>query len=115
MEFLLISEKGALAFLKNPDFWTPVIVALISSGTTFLVTRYKYRTEFSAERALRKILENEAYSKRSFKEIQKKFGNAFEDDELRRLLVRAGAVRFEKKENSEELWGLTKRNKKELE
>jgi hypothetical protein len=48
------------------------------------------------------------WEKRSFPEIQRRVGG-FEDDELRKLLVRAGAVRFYG-ENNVEFWGLIERN-----
>lgn len=68
----------------------------------------RMRTEFMAEQAVRQLLEHEAYTKRQFKTIRRKIAG-FEDDELRKLLVRAGAVRFEG-DGEEEYWGLISRN-----
>jgi hypothetical protein len=40
-------------------------------------------------------------------------GGGFSDDDLRQLLVRAGALRFEGS-NGDELWGLRERNQDRL-
>ena len=71
--------------------------------------RTELRTEFMAEEAVKKLLRHEKWEKRSFAEIQRRVGG-FADDELRKLLVRAGAVRFYGK-NNKEFWGLIERNK----
>ena len=70
--------------------------------------RTELRTEFMAEEAIRKLLLHETWEKRSFEEIKRRVGG-FEDEELRKLLVRAGAVRFYGKEDIE-FWGLIERN-----
>ncbi len=70
------------------------------------------RPLFMAEQAVRDLLEVEIWPKRSFEAIKSRVGG-FEDDELRKILVRAGAVRFKGKENKE-LWGLVSRNKKKI-
>jgi hypothetical protein len=90
------------------SFFTALVTGLI----TFWVQEYKLkaelRTEFMAEKAAKKLLESDKWKRRSFAEIQKRLGG-FADDELRKLLVRAGAVRFTSS-NEEELWGLIERN-----
>jgi hypothetical protein len=45
---------------------------------------------------------------RTFEEIEKRIGG-FEANELRQILVRAGAVRFRSRDGTE-LWGLLERN-----
>lgn len=65
-----------------------------------------------AEKVAKDLLSNENWSKRSFDEIRKRLGG-FEDDELRKILVRAGAVRFEGKDQ-QELWGLISKNESSL-
>jgi hypothetical protein len=70
--------------------------------------RTELRTEFMAEEAVKRLLRHKMWEKRSFPEIQRRVGG-FEDDELRKLLVRAGAVRFYG-ENNVEFWGLIERN-----
>jgi hypothetical protein len=99
---------------------TSVITALVTAVITGLVTfaiqerklRTELRTEFMAEQAAKQLLESERWAKRSFDEIKKRLGG-FEDNELRKILVRAGAVRFESSDGKE-LWGLASRNKNDL-
>ena len=93
-----------------------VITAFVTAFLTFIIQerrlRSEMRTEFMAEQAVRDLLEVEKWPKRSFEAIKSRVGG-FEDDELRKILVRAGAVRFKGKENKE-LWGLVSRNKKKI-
>ena len=90
----------------------------------FELDREKVRTEFMAEQVVKQLLEskdwkhdfedgNKIVQKRSFKEIKGKLGG-FEDDELQKILVRAGAVKFRRRKDGEELWGLISRNKEDL-
>lgn len=67
------------------------------------------RTEFMAEQVARQLLEHKNWKRRSFKAINYRLGDAFADDELRKILVRAGAIRFEDGEGKE-YWGLISRN-----
>ncbi len=92
------------------------ITALITGLITFALQERKLktelRTEFMAEQAAKSLLENEKWRKRSFDEIKKRLGG-FEDNELRKILVRSGAVKFEGSEGKE-LWGLISRNIQDL-
>jgi hypothetical protein len=92
------------------------IIALVTGLITFAVQerklRTELRTEFMAEQAAKSLLEREKWKKRSFDEIKKRLGG-FEDNELRKILVRAGAVKFEASDGKE-VWGLISRNKEEL-
>jgi len=92
------------------------ITALVTGLITFAIQERKLkmelRTEFMAEQAVKSLLECEKWKKRSFDEIKKRLGG-FDDDELRKILVRAGAVKFEATDGKE-LWGLISRNKKDL-
>jgi hypothetical protein len=69
-----------------------------SSAITFALQERRLltelRIEFMAEQAAKSLLENRCWTKRSFDQIKKKLGG-FEENELRKILVRAGAVRFE--------------------
>jgi hypothetical protein len=89
-----------------------ILTALITSIASYSIyerrLREELRTEFMAEQVALKLLESPEWTKRSFDEIKKRL-LGFNDDELRRILVRAGAVCFEGK-NKEELWGLLSRN-----
>ncbi len=93
----------------------PFLVAVVTSVFAFLIQRSKlrteFRTEFMAEAAARILLTRPDWKKRSFEAISKKLGG-FGEDELRKILVRAGAVRFEGKDG--ELWGLIERNESDL-
>lgn len=95
---------------------TSLATALITGVVTFSVQERKLkselRTEFMAEQVARTLLENEQWKKRSFSEIQKRLGG-FEENDLRRILVRAGAVRFVS-EDGREMWGLLSRNQTAL-
>ncbi len=88
------------------------VTGSIASFLTFLIQerklRREYQLEFMAENAARELLECERWEKRSFTAIKARLGG-FDDDELKKVLVRAGAVRF-RGANNEEFWGLLKRN-----
>ena len=98
----------------------PAVTAIVTALATLMVQksrlrnefeldREKIRTGFMAERVTNQLLQNPRWKMRSFKEIKKRLGG-FDDNELRQILVRAGAVRFEEKSEQEELWGLIERN-----
>lgn len=93
-----------------------IITALITGLVTFAIQerrlKWELRTEFMAEQAAKALLEHEKWRQRSFDEIKKRLGG-FEDDDLRKILVRAGAVKFEG-EDGKELWGLISKNKDKL-
>ena len=77
---------------------TSVITALLTAIVTFAIQERKLkaelRTEFMAEQAAKSLLENPKWQKRSFSEIKKCLGG-FDENELRKILVRSGAVRFQ--------------------
>jgi hypothetical protein len=72
----------------------------------------EYKLQDSAQRVTHLLLAETQWPLRSFKVIRHHLAG-FEDDELRRLLVRAGAIRFKSK-SGEELWGLIDRNRHRL-
>jgi hypothetical protein len=71
--------------------------------------RTELRTEFMAEEAIRALLNHPEWVQRSFDEI-KHHVRGFEDNELRQLLVRSGAVAFARTRDRKEMWGLRERN-----
>jgi hypothetical protein len=72
--------------------------------------RTELRTEFMAEEAILKLLLHEKWRVRSFTEIKRRI-RGFEDNELRKMLVSAGAVAFDgEKDPPIEYWGLRTRN-----
>lgn len=99
---------------------TSIIISIVTALITGLITfaiqerrlRTELRTEFMAEQAVKSLLESPKWGKRSFVELKKRLGG-FNDDDLRKVLVRAGAVRFISSDD-EELWGLISRNKDDL-
>ena len=70
--------------------------------------REETRTEFMAEQAVITLLQHKRWRRRTFKSIKTTVGG-FGDDELRQLLVRAGALRFTH-DGQTEVWGLLSRN-----
>ena len=88
------------------------LVALLTALGTAVVTinlsrerlRREFGLEFAAERVALKLLQHPKWTVRSFEIIKAHIGG-FNDDELRRILVRAGAIRFESK-SGYELWAL---------
>jgi hypothetical protein len=95
---------------------TSVITAIVTGLVTFTVQERKLkaelRTEFMAEQAVNLLLQHKKWKKRSFDEIKKRIGG-FDEIELRKLLVRAGAVKFEASDGGE-FWGLISRNKGDI-
>jgi len=65
------------------------------------------KTEFIAETTAKHFLNHKSYTDRSFETLQKHLGG-FEDDELRKILVRAGAIRTIRDDGSE-WWRLLSR------
>ncbi|MDR7192727.1 hypothetical protein [Luteimonas terrae] len=95
-----------------------LVGAIVGGGVSFLLNRQlhaqqlerlrtEHKTEFAAEDTARHFLSHRGYTDRSFEVLRKHLGG-FEDDELRRILVRAGAVRTYR-DDSSEWWRLLSR------
>ncbi len=116
----------------NAALWSTfsaLLGALVGGGISFLLNRQQFanqlrilqeqhKTEFMAETTARHFLSHKGFTDRSFETLQKSLGG-FQDDELRRILVRAGAVRVYREDGSE-WWRLLSRmdefiERKELE
>lgn len=69
--------------------------------------RLEHKTDFMAEETVKHFLSHKTFTDRSFDVIKKHLGG-FEDDELRKILVRAGAIR-EFREDGSEWWRLLSR------
>ncbi|MCJ0765273.1 hypothetical protein [Variovorax terrae] len=111
----------------------PVLSALLGAavggGISYLLNRQQFnhqikvlheqnKAEFMAEETARHFLSHKSFTDRSFETLRKNLGG-FEDDELRRILVRAGAIRVYREDGSE-WWRLLSRmdefiERKELE
>ena len=75
--------------------------------------REQHKTEYMAEETARHFLSHRAYTDRSF-EASKKHIGGFGDDELRRVLVRAGAIRTYRDDGTE-WWRLLDRMEEYIE
>lgn len=77
------------------------------------ILRLTHKTDFMAEETVRHFLEHKTHVERSFEMIEKHVGG-FTDEELRRILVRAGAIRSYRADGSE-WWRLLSRNDEYIE
>jgi hypothetical protein len=97
------------------DFWQVIPVSMVTAlvtsiGTVFVAERKlrrDFRLEFAAESVARRLLMHRDWRLRSLRVIRHRLGG-FSDDELRRILVRSGAIRFIGG-SGDELWGLLER------
>jgi len=115
----------------EPQVWSALsalLGALVGGGVSYMLNRQQFRnqlelarehhrTEFMAEETARALLSHKGFTDRSFETLQRHLGG-FEDDELRKILVRAGAMRTYR-EDGTEWWRLVSRmdefiEKKEL-
>jgi hypothetical protein len=71
------------------------------------LAREHHRTEFMAEETARALLSHKGFTDRSFETLQRHLGG-FQNDELRKILVRAGAMRVYREDGSE-WWRLVSR------
>ncbi len=96
-----------------------VVVAIITSvAALYLQTerlKQELKTEFMAEQAIADLLNHPDWKLRSWKILSSRIGG-FDEEELRQMLVRAGALRFWSHENGQDLewWGLRTRNEDRL-
>lgn len=105
-ETILISSISALAG------------GLISFALQYLKFRQEikklniaHKTDFMAESTAVHFLSHKSFTDRSFETLKQHLGG-FDDNELRKILVRAGAIRvFREGDETEEWWRLLSRNK----
>ncbi len=97
--------------------------AIVGGGISYLLQLNRLRhahklkieelkTEHMAERTARYYLSHKGYTDRKFETLKKALGG-FEDDELRKILVRSGAVRSYR--DDEEWWTLLERMPEKIE
>ena len=95
------------------------IAALVAGICTFAIQErrlkseerrlsMKFQSDSKALQAVTRLLSTDGWALRGFDEIQKRLGG-YEGDELRRILIAAGALKAEGKDGRE-LWGLISRN-----
>ncbi len=114
----------ALAADSSGAGWTAAAIGALSAFLVAVATnfaayylqrerlRQELRTEFMAEQALVQLLSHKDWKLRTFDTIRQHVGG-FDDEELRRLLVRSGALRFVG-DDGKEIWGLRDRNPQRL-
>lgn len=126
MAFANVDEWASENDLENKPMEIAIITALSSLlGVTvggiisyyiqkqkleheYRLKREDNKTENMAEATVKYYLMEEKFYERSFEHLKTKLGG-FEDNELRKILVRAGAVRFIRKDNQKEFWCLVER------
>jgi hypothetical protein len=72
-----------------------------------ILKQEEFKTEFVAENTAKHFLNNKSYTDRSFDVLKRHLGG-FDEDELRKILVRAGAIRTYRDDGSE-WWRLLSR------
>lgn len=98
--------------------FSALLGAAVGGGISFLLNRQQFanqlrilkeqhKTEFMAEETARHFLSHKGFTDRSFETLKEHLGG-FEDDELRKILVRAGAMRVYRDDGSE-WWRLLSR------
>ena len=78
------------------------------TATDLAIAMEAVKTEHMAEKTALHYLNHKGYTDRSFELLRKRLGG-FDGDELRKILVRAGAVRYIRHDGSE-WWRLLSRN-----
>src|SRR2546421_7564674 len=86
----------------------PSVVSAVISYLIFHQQLVSYKRETMVERAAKHFLKHKTFTDRSFETLQKHLGGWDEEpDELRKILVRAGAVRSYR--DNKEWWTLISR------
>ena len=105
----------------EPALWSSLsalLGAVVGGGISWLLNRQQlgnqlralpeqHKVEFMAETTARHFLSHKSFTDRSFETLRQHLGG-FEDDELRKILVRAGAIRVYREDGSE-WWRLLSR------
>ena len=98
------SEAISIALIAGGFSLIPAVTAYLAAMRNM---RRVFHLELRAEALVRRLLRHRRYRYRTFKTIKYHVGG-FEDEELRKILVRAGAIRFYDKDRVE-IWGLLER------
>ena len=90
-----------------------IATALLTAAVTVVLAerrmRREYKLQFQTQAIARSLLSHPKWRLRTFETLRHHLGG-FEDDELRKVLIQAGAIRFEDAAGVE-IWGLLKRNR----
>jgi hypothetical protein len=108
-----------LASILGWGAWSAVIAGVVAWLTAQQTIRFnrdrmkrEFQLEFATEAALKALLSEGAYAMRSFAKIKHHLPGFADDDDLRRHLIRAGAVCFTGASGNE-MWGLLEKHKGE--
>ena len=82
-----------------------LIIALVATILTNRKVRQNFKLEFAAEGVAREMLMDRKRPYRTFRVLKYHLGG-FTDDELRKILVRAGSIRLTA--GGQEVWGLSR-------
>ncbi len=88
-----------------------LIIALVATILSNRRMRQNFKLEFAAEGVAREMLIDRKWPYRTFR-VLKYHLSGFTDDELRKILVRAGGIRLTA--GGQEVWGLLTRNRQYL-
>ena len=105
----------------EPALWSSLsalLGAIVGGGISWLLNRQQlanqlrtlqeqHKVEYMAETTARHFLSHKSFTDRSFDTLRQHLGG-FEDDELRKILVRAGAMRIFRDDGTE-WWRLLSR------
>ncbi len=110
------------------EMWIPIVVAIFAGWISYIASERKtakeiglsekrlrrdYQLEFSTEAVVKQLLSIDRWKLRTFDEIKRRL-KGLEENEIRKALIRAGAVCF-RSDDDEEMWGLIERNRVKLE
>lgn len=106
--------------MDNLNFWEIVFITfipfIISAAVTYLLNLHeikKYKSESMAERSAKHFLKHKGYTDRRFETIKRYLGGwDDEENELRKILVKAGAVRVFNE--NDEWWYLLSRGEERI-
>lgn len=104
-------EVSAVAIASGVSLVVSIVGGVATFRTQERRLRAELRTEFMAEEAIRLLLKHQRWTLRSFSLIRS-YVRGFSDEELRRLLIRSGALCFSA--GGKEWWGLRERNQDRL-
>jgi hypothetical protein len=110
-----------IAAIMQAPLWSmlaALLGALVGGAISYLLNRQQFahqlrlaqeqhKVEFMAEETARHFLSHKSFTDRSFETLRNHLGG-FSDDELRKILVRAGAIRVFREDGSE-WWRLLSR------
>lgn len=105
-----MSLEALLGFAAS--LFGAIVGAVVALTVAARMRERQYKLEDRTELLVRKLLEHQRWKLRTFTTIKYHVAG-FDDNELRRILIRSGALRFEDAMGVE-VWGLLDRNQELL-